>query len=564
LQLKYSIGPTMAYVLDEVKKREIPYRQFNYGSLITLGHGSKRKKIRTAVADTTSGLGMEIAGDKEETKRILSEAYIPVPEGILVYTEAELRDRIDELNFPLVVKPLDGNNGRGVTTEINTIEHALFGFNIAKQISGTVIAEEYIKGDDYRFLVIDYKLVAVAKLTPAFIVGNGISTIAQLIAEENKNPERGSSAKHVLAFITTDEITMRILSEKHLGLNSVLPAGKVLVLKDTANVSSGGTATDVTEIIHPENKFLVERIARIFNLDICGIDIMATAIDVPITREIGAVIEVNAGPGLRMHSNPQKGKRRNVAAYVVDMLFPHVSFCNIPVVAVAGKDSKTITRLIAHLAKYAGYNSGCNTTDGIYIQDHLVYEGNATDFFSAQNLLFDPTIDFAVIECNDKNIVESGLGFDRCNVSILTDITTDYTSSNETHTQEEIIDIKSLVAKCTAIIGYTILNADNDLVYRIAEKMNCKVALFSLDKNNARITQHCIDGGMAAVVEDKNIVVYKGSEILSVIDIKDILGTEQVQNILPAVLTAVINEFKIDTIKEGLVSFFSPELALVE
>jgi cyanophycin synthetase len=561
LKRRYSIGPTSTYLLDEVKRRNIPYKQFDNGSLITLGHGNRQKKIRTAVTDATSALGLEMAGDKEETKKILAEANLPVPRGILVRSERELVERIGEVRYPIVLKPLDGNHGRGVTTDISSFEKALFGFNIASRISTPVIVEEFVKGDDYRFLVINFQLVAAALRMPAYVTGNGTSTIEELIEEENRNPQRGDTSEHVLAKIKVDDVTKKILTEKKLTLASVLPKGERLILKDTANISAGGTATDVTDQVHPENKFMVERVARLFNLDICGIDIMATAIDVPITREVGAIIEVNAGPGLRMHSNPQAGPKRDVARPILEMLFRTTAAAEIPVIAVTGTNGKTTTtRLIAYMAAKAGHHPGFCTSDGIYIDGHLTYEGDCTGYVSAQQVLFDPSIDFAVLECARGGIIRSGLGFDRCDISVVTNISEDHLGMKGVNTLQDMARVKAVVPKSTRTTGYAILNADDTNVYSLHKEVTCNVALFSLDPENERVKSHLRNNGMAAVLENGNITVFHGHKtvIATVDEIPLTFGGKaefMVKNVLAATLAGIISGFDTAIIREALTTF---------
>jgi len=567
IRKKYDIGSTSTYLLNEIIKRGIPYRQFDNSSLITVGYGTKQKKIRTAVADTTSGLGMELAYDKAETKKILEEANVPVPKGIIVNTEQELYEKITEIKFPMATKPLEGNHGKGVTTNINDFDNALSGFNTARKISEAVIVEEFVKGDDYRFLLVNYKLVAVAKRIPATIVGNGISSIQQLIDEANADPDRGTSAEHVLALIKVDDVTKKILEEHGLTLDSVLPKDEALVLKDIANTKTGGTAEDVTDRVHPETKFMVERIAKLFNLDICGIDIIASSIEAPLTREIGAIIEINAGPGLRMHSNPQKGKARNVAAPIIDMLMPTEADARIPIVAVTGTNGKTTTtRLIAHIAKQVGYTPGYCTTEGIYIDTHLTYEGDCTGFKSAQDVLFDPNVNFAVLECARGGILKSGLGFNRCDISIITNITEDHLGSKGIDTLEDMAKVKSVVAKSTRKEGYAILNAENDFCYKIKDHLNCNIALFSTKKDTERIKQHCKEGGIAAVIDHKQFAIYKGDEIFHIDKIEDVpltydgKASYMIKNILPAILAAYLSGFSIEQIKKGLRCFYPSPL----
>jgi cyanophycin synthetase len=566
LNKKYGIGPTTTYILDEVKKRDIPFRQFEHGSLITLGYGNRQKKIRTAVTDATSGLGIEMAGDKDETKRILADAHVPVPQGIIVYSEEELRRRLSDVRFPVVLKPLDGNHGRGVTTDIHSLERALFGYGVARRISRPVIIEEYVKGDDYRFLVINYRLVAVALRLPAHVTGDGRSTIRQLIDKENEDPQRGDSSEHVLALIKVDEVTTKILNEKGLMPDSVLPNNERLVLKDTANISAGGTAIDVTDKVHPENRFMAERIARLFNLDICGIDIVATAVDVPVTRDVGAVIEVNAGPGLRMHSNPQHGVHRDVASPIIEMLFPNAAASRIPVVAVTGTNGKTTTtRLLAHMAKVAGYMPGFCVSDGIYINGHLIFEGDCTGAISAQQVLFDPTIDFAVLECARGGIIRSGLGFAQCDVSILTNIGEDHLGMKDIHTVDDMTRVKAVVPRSTRESGLAVLNADDNRVYGLYESLSSRIGLFSLAPHSDRIQSHIRSGGIAAVIEDGAIVAYDNSRIY-IEKLENIPLTYggsaafMVQNVLAATLAGIGCGFDPSVIRNALQTFGpSPE-----
>lgn len=561
------LGATSAFLLSEAIKRKIPYKRFDTGSLITLGYGKKQKKMRTALVDSTSGIGIELAGDKDETKKILEGAHFPVPKGTLVYSEEELLISLQTLHFPVAIKPLDGNHGRGVTTNITTKEKAIFGFHHAQKISRAVIVEEFIQGDDHRFLIINYKLEAVAKRTPALITGDGVLTIEELIEKENKNPERGSASHHPLAIIRIDEVTKRILKDNGLTLESVLPKNKILHLKDTANISAGGTATDVTDLVHPETAFMVERISKMFNLNICGIDILTTDITVPLSKQTGAIIEVNAGPGIRMHTHPNEGIPRNVAKPIFDMLFPDDDFL-IPIIAITGTNGKTTTtRLITHIVKNAGYTPGYTTSDGIYISDHMIEEGDCTGYHSAETVLFEPTIDLAVLECARGGIIRSGLGFEKCNISVITNITDDHLGTKDIDTLEELANVKSVLAKNTKKEGYTILNADDDLVYEMKERAECNVALFSVSEDNERVRSHWESGGIAAVVEDGYVTIYNGewkTRIEKTENIPLTFGGRaefMVKNVLAAVLAGMIfTNFNLEVVRKALHSFVpSPE-----
>jgi cyanophycin synthetase len=567
MNAKYGLGPSTRSIVEEARKKNIPYKRLNEGSFVVLGHGKNQRKIRATMTDSTSGMGIDIAGDKEDTKKMLAAAYIPVPKGLLVSDENELKEVIDEVQFPLVVKPIDGNHGRGITTNIKTIEEALAAFRVAKDISDEVIIEEFIQGLDYRFLVINYKLVAVAKRTPAMVMGDGVLTIRQLIDQTNRDPKRGEGHEKMMTTIKVDEITNTILSKKNLKLEDVLPIGEILFLKDTANISSGGTSRDVTDLVHPYNVFLAERAARILNLDICGIDVVAKDINVPLTREIGGIVEINACPGLRMHLSPSKGIARNVSESIVNMLFPDPQKARIPLVAVTGTNGKTTTtRLIAHMAKHIGHRVGYTTTDGIYIDGHEIHHGDCTGPVSAEAILLDPTVDFAVLECARGGILRSGLGFDTCDISVITNITEDHLGLKDIHTVEEMAKVKCVVARSTKKDGYAILNADDDLVYEMRKEIDSEIALFSMEEDNPRVKRHLERGGIAAFIEKGYVVISKGkwkTRIEKVINIPLSLNGRadcMIKNILPSVLAASISNIPVEKIREALQTFIpSPE-----
>lgn len=570
IKLRKGFGPSTMSIVNEAKRKKIPYRGMDRGSLILLGQGSKQKLIRASMTSDTSNWGVETASDKEETKRILAKAYIPVPDGDVCTTEEGLLEIIQELGFPLVVKPIDGNHGRGITTNITSLDQAKTAFAIAKTVSSEIIVEKYISGDDYRFLLINYKLAAVAKRTPAMVMGDGVSSIQQLIDQVNADPNRGEGHEKVMTTVKIDEVTTNILKGKNLTLDHILPLGEILFLKDTANISTGGTSTDVTDLVHPTNIFIAERIAKLMHLDICGIDVVAGDISVPLTQDgNGAVIEVNACPGFRMHLNPSKGLARNVAEPVIDMLFPDGSkSARIPLVAITGTNGKTTTtRLVAHMASTAGHKVGYTTTDGIYIQEQLIHNGDCTGSQSAATVLTDPTVDFAVLECARGGLLRSGLGFDHCNISIVTNVSDDHLGLKGIRTLEEMARVKSIVPRSTFEDGYAILNADDDLVYDMSYDLDCNIAYFSTDASNERIRKHCAGGGLAAVIEKGYLTVCKGEWKIRVNKIEQIplaMGGRaecMVKNILPAVLAAIIQNFKLEDIRSALASFIpSPEI----
>ncbi|MBG6187678.1 cyanophycin synthetase [Flavobacterium sp. CAN_S2] len=562
------LGPSTFAIVNEAESRNIPYTRLNDDSLLMLGQGCNQKIIRASIASTTSSIAVDMASNKNATRDLLSRSYIPVPKGLLIDKITELEEALKKIGFPLVTKPVNGNHGRGITTQITTLEQAQNGFYDAQKISEDVIIERFISGNDYRFLVINYKLAAVAKRTPALVTGNGIATIEELIHETNTDPNRGEGHQKVLTKIAIDAATLSILAAKELRLDSVLPLGEILFLKDTANLSSGGTATDVTDLVHPLNVFIAERIARLMNLDICGIDIMAEDVTIPITEKNGAVIEVNAGPGLRMHLSPTEGMARNVAKPLVNMLFPNNANGRIPVVAVSGTNGKTtVTRLIAHLAQAAGHHTGYTTTDGIYIDGTTIRFGDCSGPGGSATVLRDPLVDFAVLECARGGILRSGLGFDKCNISVVTNVTEDHLGLNDIDTIEQLARVKAVVAQSTFETGTAILNADDDLVYQMKNNLECNIALFSMHANNERIKKHCSEGGLAAFIEDNYFVISKGESKTKIAAVNEVpltfSGTCEfmIKNVLPALLAASISNFPTETITAGLNSFIpSPTL----
>jgi cyanophycin synthetase len=547
------LGPSTYALVQEAEKRAIPYSVVPNSSLVILGQGCNQKKMWATVSSQTSSIAVEIASDKELTKKILDASFLPVPKGKTVTSLEELDKALISLSFPVVIKPLNGNHGRGVLTHIYTQEKAILGFEFAKKISNRVLVEEFIPGEDYRFLVVNYKVVAVAKRTPALIRGTGKHSIQQLIDLVNGDPQRGLGHENVLTTIKIDNETLSILMEKNLSLESILPIDELVYLKGTANLSAGGTATDVTEQVHKNNIRMAEKTARLINLDICGIDVVAEDITMPIQKHNGAIIEVNAGPGLRMHLQPTKGKARNVASPIIDMLYPANSTATIPVIAITGTNGKTtVARLMAYLAKKAQYHVGLTTTEGIYNNDQLIYAGDCSGPLSATAVLSDPAVNFAVLECARGGILRAGLAFNECDISIITNITSDHLGLKEIHSLEDLAQVKAVVARSTKKTGYAILNAEDDLVYNIKYDLSCAIALFAMDENE-RIKEHCAANGLACYLENDFIVVQKGQDKNYIAQISDIPLT--FKNILPAVLAGIISNLSLTLIESALYDF---------
>lgn len=557
------LGPSTGCIVDEAAKRGIPFIRLNKHSLVQLGYGVNQKRVRATIASTTSNIAVDIACDKEETKLLLEAAEIPVPRGVVIRTEIGLDEAIQKFGYPLVIKPIDGNHGKGNTTNITTREQALTAFEAAKLYSRSVIVERFITGYDFRILVINYKFICAALRTPASVIGDGEHSIQWLLDETNKDPRRGYGHEKVLTQITIDQFTQKMLDEKGYTLETVPPKGELVLLKPTANLSTGGTSNDVTDEVHPQNIFMCERIARIVGLDICGIDIMANDLRTPVSENGGAILEVNAAPGFRMHIEPAEGLPRNVAEPVIDMLFPKGSVGRIPIIAITGTNGKTTTtRLTAHIAKSAGKKVGYTTSDGVYIQNQLMMRGDCTGPVSSSFVLKDPTVDFAVLECARGGILKSGLAFQNCEVAIITNVAADHMGLGGINSLEQMAKVKAVVAETVFPHGYAILNAEDDLVYGMKDELRCNVALFSMDENNPRIKKHCNKGGLATVYENGYISIMKGNWKIRVMPVRDIPITfegkalHNIANTLPAVLaTYLFRDIAIEDIRAALQTF---------
>lgn len=556
------LGPSTGSLVEEAIKRNIPFIRLNGRSLVQLGYGINQRRIQATVASTTSSIAVEIACDKEDTKLLLESAEIPVPKGKICYDLEDLELAASRIGYPLVTKPINGNHGKGATTNITNWEDLKIGFDAAKHYSRSVIVEKFISGYDHRILVVNYKFIAAAKRTPACVIGDGKHTIQELIDIVNSDPRRGYGHEKVLTAIKVDHFTQQILDDKGYTLETVLPKDYELLLKPTANISTGGTAEDITDHVHPSNIFMCERIARIIGLDICGIDIMSPDLSVPITEIGGAVLEVNAAPGFRMHLEPTVGIPRNVAEPVIDMLYPPGSSARIPIIAVSGTNGKTTTtRLMAHICKQVGHKVGYTTTDGVYIQNEMMMKGDCTGPISAEFVLKDPTVDFAVLECARGGILRAGLGFHNCDIAIITNIAADHLGLQGIDTLEQLARVKGVVAESVFPEGFAILNADDDLVYKMRETITCKLALFSMDETNQRIIDHCKAGGVAAVYENGYVTIMKGTWKIRVEKVTNVPMTFggraefNIANCLPVILAAFLRNFKIEDIKSGLQTF---------
>jgi cyanophycin synthetase len=556
------LGPSTGSIVEEAIARDIPWIRLNRNSLVQLGYGKNQVRFRATMTEKTSSIAVDIASDKEETKRMLLEQAIPVAKGTTITSTADLDRAIREVGFPLVFKPLDGNHGRGISINIRNREDAVAAYEFAAKISRRVIVERFVTGYDFRVLVIDHKMVAAALRDPANVKGDGVSTIQQLIDNENMDPRRGYGHEKVLTLITIDRDTLDLLEKKGYTLDTIPAKGEKVFVKSTANLSTGGTSIDVTDQVHPQNIFFCERISKIIGLDICGIDIMAQNLSQPLTDTGGVILEVNAAPGFRMHIAPSEGLARNVAGNVIDMLYPWGKSARIPIVAVTGTNGKTTTtRLIAHIVKNNGYRVGYTTSDGIYVGNTLMMKGDTTGPVSSEFILKDPTVDFAVLETARGGILRSGLGFGFCDIGVITNIQEDHLGISDIHTLDDLARVKAVIINSVKKNGWAVLNADNEYCVRIGKKAECNATYFSRDENNPVIKSHCKAGGIACVAENGYITILKGDWKIRVQRIALIPltfgGTVSfmIENVLAATLASFLWGFRPEDIKLSLETF---------
>ena len=556
------LGPSTGSIVDEAISRDIPWIRLNKSSLVQLGYGKNQVRFRATMTEKTSSIAVDIAGNKDETKRLLSDAAIPVAKGVTVSTLEDVYDAIDRVGFPLVFKPIDGNHGKGATINVKTKEEAIAAFEYAKEYARRIIVERFITGYDFRALVIDHKLVAAALRVPAHVKGNAKLTVQELIDKENQDPRRGYGHENVLTEILIDRDTLDLLEKVGYTLDTIVPKGEIVYLKSTANLSTGGTSIDVTDQVHPQNIFNFERISRIIGLDICGIDIMAKNLTEPLTENGGVVIEVNAAPGFRMHLAPSEGLPRNVAAPVIDMLYPPGKSARIPIIAVTGTNGKTTTtRLIAHILKNNGSRVGFTTSDGIYVQNTLLMKGDTTGPFSAEFVLKDPTVEVAVLETARGGILRAGLGFNKCDIGVVTNIQEDHLGISDIDNLDDLTRVKSVIIGAVKKSGWAVLNADNAYCLKIAANADCNVAYFSMDEKNPVIKEHCKTGGIAAIYENGYVTIKKGDWKIRVEKATHIPLTFNgsvdfmIQNVLAATLTTFLWGFKTEDIRTSLETF---------
>jgi cyanophycin synthetase len=565
-----ALGPSTRAIFDEAVRRGIPARRLNSGSMIQLGLGKSLRRVVSTVTDFTSAIAVDIAQDKEDTKRVLRNIGLPVPEGDTARTADGAVEIANEIGYPVIVKPLDASHGRGISGRLTTDDAVRSAFETAIEYNGRVLVEKYADGCDHRVLVVGGKVVAVAERRPAQVMGDGRHTVRQLIAIANQDPQRGVGHRKSLTRLPDDAATEAYLASIGRTLDCIPGDGEVVWLRGTANLSTGGTAIDRTDEIHPDNVTACEMAAGVVGLDIAGIDIITPDISVPL-RENGAVIvEVNAGPGVRMHIDPTEGQPRNVAAPILDMLFPPGSPTTIPVIAVTGTNGKTTTtRLIAHLFRNTGKIVGFTTTDGVYLQNRMVRSGDMTGPFAANIVLSNPTVDVAVLETARGGILRAGLGYEEADVGIVLNVSADHLGLRGITTLEQLADVKAVVPSVVKRQGHAVLNADEPLVYAMREKTGGDIALFSVKEpgTNPQFEAHISRNGIGARIEDDFFVILRGRLRIPVARVREVplmLGGAarfQQANILAAILAAYVQGMRYDDIRAGLQSFApSPSL----
>jgi cyanophycin synthetase len=559
------LGPSTGSIVEEARRRGIPVRRLNSRSLVQLGLGRNLRRIQATVTDRTSSIAVDIAQDKDETKRVLGNIGLPVPRGDAVRSVEDAVEAAAEIGYPVILKPLDASHGRGISSRLGDAAALRAAWDVAREFGRRVVVEQFAEGRDHRVLVIDGKVVACAERVPARVFGDGVCTLRMLVEEANRDPRRGIGHTKILTRLPLDEPTEAYLAKSGRSLDSVPALGEEVMLRPTANLSTGGTSIDRTDEMHPDNVTACEMAAAAVGLDIAGIDVMTQDISVPFRENGAVIIEVNAGPGIRMHTHPTEGTPRAVGAPIVDMLYPPGSEPTIPVIAVTGTNGKTTTtRLIAHLFRNTGRTVGFTTTDGVYLHNRLVMEGDMTGPFAANIILTNPTVDVAVLETARGGILRAGLGFDECDVGVVLNVSADHLGLRGINTIEQLADVKGVIPAVTKREGHAVLNADDPLVFAMRDRTGADLVLFSSREfgENPLVNDHVARGGIAAVVEQGTFVIRRGRLRIPIAMEHDVpltvSGTARFQreNVLAAMAAAYVQGMRYDDIRAGLLSFF--------
>ncbi|HEY7023618.1 MAG TPA: cyanophycin synthetase [Candidatus Limnocylindrales bacterium] len=518
-----AFGPSTGAIIDEAVSRDIPWIRLDRSSLVQLGQGIHQQRIRATMTSRTSAIAVDIASDKSVTNSLLSSAGLPVPKSRVVRTDQGAVEAANEIGYPCVVKPLDGNHGRGVALDLRSADDVRRAFKAAYDESrnGDVVVETFVTGNDYRFLIIGGRLAAVAQRVPASVVGDGKHTVGELVEIENADPRRGIGHEKVLTRIRVTDGAQELVRKQGYDLDAKPPKGTRVLLASTGNMSTGGTSIDRTFEAHPDNVEIAETAAQVVGLDVAGIDFIAPDITVPVREQGGAIVEVNAAPGFRMHTNPTEGEPQYVAKPVIDLLFAPGSNARIPIIGVTGTNGKTTTvRMIGHILKLMGRRVGMTTTDGIVIDGRLIKKGDMSGPKSAQMVLQNPSVDTAVFEVARGGILREGLGYDRNDVAVVTNVTGDHLGLKGVETISQLAHVKSVLVDAVPRSGTAVLNADDPLVARMARQSRGRIVYFSMaqapnEEGYDRVDGHCGRGGAAMVVrkaDDGELIVLRHAD----------------------------------------------------
>lgn len=569
IYLEEKFGPSTGSIVEAAKRRMIPYIRLNEGSLVQLGYGAKQRRIWASETFRTSAVGEAIAQDKELTKRLCFAVGVPVPEGFVVRSREEAWEKARVLGCHVVVKPRYGNQGKGVSVGLRTMEEVMQAYDLASRFGDEVIVERQIIGNDYRLLVVGNELVAAAMRVPPSVIGDGVRTIKELVEELNSDPRRSDGHATVLSKVKLDDVALATLAKQGLTVESVPEKGRKVLLRNNANLSTGGMAVDVTDFVHEETRRLAVLAAQVIGLDVCGIDIVCKDIAQPLVEQDGAVLEVNAAPGLRMHLEPAVGKPRPVGEAIVSSLFPPNDNGRIPLVAVTGTNGKTTTvRLIAHFLSLSGKRVGMTCSDGIYVGGKRIEAGDCSGPKSARRILMNPMVEAAVLECARGGIVREGLGFDYCDVGVVTNIGRgDHLGMAHIHTVEEIARVKRVVVEAVAPWGFAVLNADDPLSAEMASYCKGEPVFFSFSKDNKNIQESIERGRLAIFISDDSIVAKQGSMELTfpLERIPIALGGKvrfEIQNVMAALGAGLALGIKQTVLSQGIASFY-PDASIV-
>ncbi|AVG38014.1 cyanophycin synthetase [Achromobacter insolitus] len=556
------LGPSTGSIVNAATARNIPYRRLTQGSMVQFGWGSKQRRIQAAETDLTSAISESIAQDKDLTKMLLDAAGVPVPMGRSVTTAEEAWAAAEELGGPVVVKPRDGSQGRGVAVNIETRERVIQAFEVAEEISSEVIVERYIPGHDFRLLVVGGALVAASRRDPPQVTGDGVQTIRQLVDQVNADPLRGDGHATSLTKIRFDDIALATLKKQGFDADSVPPSGTLIFLRNNANLSTGGSATDVTDEVHPEMAARAVSAARMIGLDICGVDVVAESVLYPLEEQNGGVVEVNAAPGLRMHLNPSFGKGRAVGEAIIANMYADGDDGRIPVVAVAGTNGKTTTvRLTAHILGVAGNRVGMTNSDGVYVDNLRIDTGDCSGPRSARSVLMHPDVDAAVFETARGGILREGLAFDRCNVAIVTNIGMgDHLGLGYISTVEDLAVVKRVIVQHVHPTGTAVLNAADPIVAEMAASCPGSITYFAEDRNHPVLATHRAQGLRCVYRDGGSIVTAQGADetrypLASIPLTRNGTITFQVENAMASIAAAWALGLDTDIIRRGLATF---------